>query len=280
LRGLARGRLFAWGAVVIVVLVVAVVIVVGETAGRSPDTKVATSVRYTARPVPASILRAVTRVPASAYDRVGLADAVVVPSVLAKATPLAFTGKPGVFVLDGEFCPFCAAERWAVVTSLARFGTFSGLETMQSSPVDVDPRTQTFDFSTTTFKSPYISAKLLEMYGQDRLTGRHRVIHEPSASEAALLRRYDESASIPFFDVGNKVVLSGSGFTPKFLSGLSRKTIAADLSDPSNPVTKLVLGASNYLSAGICAIDGGQPAPVCESDGVRAAAAALQRRHG
>ena len=142
LRGLARGRLFAWGAVVIVVLVVAVVIVVGETAGRSPDTKVATSVRYTARPVPASILRAVTRVPASAYDRVGLADAVVVPSVLAKATPLAFTGKPGVFVLDGEFCPFCAAERWAVVTSLARFGTFSGLETMQSSPVDVDPRTQ------------------------------------------------------------------------------------------------------------------------------------------
>lgn len=276
-RGTARSRtgLFAWSAVGLVVLVVLVVVLVGQTAGKSPASSTAGDARYTPAPVPASILREVTHVPTSAYDAVGSVGAVSAPSVLATRPALAFTGKPGVFVLDGEFCPFCAAERWAVITSLSRFGTFTGLKTMQSSPADTDPKTQTFEFATTTYSSPYISVKLLEMYGQDRPTGRHPVIEKPTKAEARLVKRYDATSSIPFFDAGNRVVLSGASFSPKFLAGLSRATIAAGLSHPSNPVTQLVLGASNDLTAGICAIDGGEPGTVCSSAGVLAAAATL-----
>jgi hypothetical protein len=67
-----------------------------------------------------------------------------------------------------------------------------------------------------------------------------------------------------------------TSFTPGILQGLSRATIAAGLAHPSDPVTKLILGVSNYLSAGICSIDGGKPGAVCSSSGVRAAAKVLK----
>lgn len=266
-----RTGLFTWGAIALVVVVVVVVAALSQTGVSSTG-----GAAFTPRPVPARILHGVTAIPPSAYDAVGLSAAVTPPSVRRGQPALTFTGKPGVFVLDGEFCPFCAAERWAVVASLARFGTFSGLKTMQSSPADSYPKTQTFEFATTRYSSPYISARLLEMYGQARPTGARPVIRAPTTSEAALIARYDSasatsSGTVPFFDIGNLVFLTGSSFSPGVLAGLSRAMIAATLAHPSNPLAKLILGASNYISAGICSIDGGKPASVCASRGVRAA---------
>ncbi len=275
-----RGPLFTWGSVVIVIAVLSVIVVVSQTSGKIPASKML----YTPRPVPASILHEITHVPSSSYNAVstGLSE-ITPPAVLRSQPALVLSGKPGLFGVFGEFCPFCAAERWSVITSLSRFGTFTGIKTMQSSPIDTDPRTQTFEFATATYSSPYVSAALLEMFGQDKPTGTHPVIHSPTKVEEQLIERYDASSStssgtIPFFDVGNTVIFSGASFTPAFLKGLSRATIAAGLSDPSDPLTELILGASNYLSAGICSIDGGKPAAVCSSSGVRTAAKRLKLR--
>src|SRR5260370_29484940 len=35
------------------------------------------------------------------------------------------TGKPEFLYIGAEYCPFCAAQRWAMVVALSRFGTFS-----------------------------------------------------------------------------------------------------------------------------------------------------------
>ena len=263
--------LFTWGAIALVVIVVMVVVVVG----RSAKTTSSTSFSYLPRPVPASLLGEITHLSAASYDAVGISGGVTAPTVLHTLPLLEFTGKPGVFVLDGEFCPYCAAERWAVITSLSRFGSFAGLKTMQSSPIDVHPRTQTFEFATTTYTSEFITAKLLEMYGQDKPTRRRPVLRMPSKVEAELMKKYDPDSSLPFFDAGNEVIFSGSSYTPGVLSGLSRATIAADLSHPASPVARLILGASNYLTAGICDVDGEKPDAVCSSSGVKAAATAL-----
>lgn len=276
----SRTPLFTWGSVALALVVVIVVVVVSRTDGETPASKV----HYTPEPVPASIVREITHVPASSYDAVGAGlPQITTPSVVSTQPALVLSGKPGLFGLFGEFCPFCAAERWSVITSLARFGTFTGIKTMQSSPVDTDPRTQTFEFATATYSSPYVSAALLEMFGQDKPTGTHPVIHDPSKLEEHLIEKYDtgstSSGTIPFFDVGNKVIFSGASYTPAVLKGLSRATIAADLSHPTNPVTELVLGTSNYLSAGICSIDGDEPGAVCTSAGVRAAAKKLDLGH-
>jgi hypothetical protein len=37
------------------------------------------------------------------------------------------TGKSLVFFMGAGFCPFCAAERWAIVEALKNFGTWEGL---------------------------------------------------------------------------------------------------------------------------------------------------------
>jgi hypothetical protein len=276
-RGRSRARLYTWSAIALVLVIVGVVVGLSQTS--STTTK---GIYYPPEPVSATVLHEITHVPPSAYNAVGtgIPGLVYPPTVKKGQKLLTFDGKPGVFAMLGEFCPYCAAERWAIITSLSRFGTFSGLKTMQSSPIDVYPKTQTFTFRTATYTSPYVSAKLVEVYGQDKATGTHPVINRPTKQEDALIRRYDvggttRSGTIPFSDWGNKVVFSGASFNPNPLQGLSRTTIAASLRNPKNPVTKLILGASNYMSAAVCSIDGGKPGAVCTSSGVKAAAKAL-----
>ena len=273
----SRTRLFTWGAIVLVLVVVGVIVGVSQTSSTSSK-----GVFYPPKPVSATVLHEITHVPTSAYNAAGtgISGLVYPPTVKKGQKPLVIDGKPGIFAMLGEFCPYCAAERWAIITSLSRFGTFSGLKTMQSSPVDVYPKTQTFTFRTAKYTSPYVAATLLEVYGQDKATGTHPVINKPTKQEVALIKRYDvggttRSGTIPFSDWGNKVIFSGASYNPNPLQGLSRTTIAASLKDPKNPVTKLILGASNYMSAAVCSIDGGKPGAVCASAGVKAAAKAL-----
>ena len=54
------------------------------------------------------------------------------PTTIANAPSLTLNGKPEVLYIGAEYCPFCAAERWAMIVALSRFGTFSGLATTRS----------------------------------------------------------------------------------------------------------------------------------------------------
>ncbi len=261
------------------VVIVAVIVAVSQTS--STTTK---GLHYKPKPVPAAVLAEITHVPASSFDAVGAGTgyAITPPKVDSSQKLLTTGGKPEVFGIFGEFCPFCAAERWAIITALSRFGTFTGLKTMQSSPVDSYPRTQTFEFHTATYASPYITAKLVELYGQDKVTLTHPRINTLTKEETHLGVKYDDGTgpkqlySIPFTDWGNKVLFTSSSYDPQVLQGLSRSTIAAGLKTPSNPVTQLILGTANYMSAAVCYIDGGKPGSVCTSSGVQAAAKALK----
>ena len=73
-----------------------------------------------------------TSVPASTLDTVGAGSGVTAPPEIKGGTPLTSGGKPEVLYMGAEYCPFCAAERWAMVVALSRFGTFSGLSTVHS----------------------------------------------------------------------------------------------------------------------------------------------------
>ncbi len=261
------------------------VVIVGVIVGVSQSSSVTTKhLIYKPRPVPATVLSEVTDVPASTFDAVGtgLAGHIRLPTVLTSAKKLVIDGKPAVFGVFGEFCPFCAAERWAIITALSRFGKFTGLMTMESSPLDVYPRTKTFEFRTATYTSTYITARLVEFYGQDRATGTHPVINTMTKQETDLAVKYDggnaaaKSYTVPFSDWGNKVIFQTASYTPQILQTLSRTTIAAGLKDPNDDVTKLILGTANYMSAAVCSMDGGKPGSVCTSSGVKAAAKALK----
>lgn len=273
--------LLTWGLVALVLIVVIVLVVVKLT-----GTSGTSSGAYVAGPVPASIEQQVTKVPASVYDTIGVSSptvAVSPPHQIKGQPPLTFDGKPGVFYVGGEFCPFCAAERWAMVTSFSRFGTLTGLQTMESSSTDVYPSTQTFTFAQAHYASPYISLVTKELYSnQKNAAGTGYVILQPlSPSETALLKKYDtskytggsttSSGSIPFIDIGDKFIVSGASYSPAILQGLTRAQIAAGLTTTNDAATKAIIATSNYISASICASDGQTPASICTSKGVKAA---------
>ncbi len=95
-------------------------------------------------PVPASVLSQVTGVSQTTFDKVGKGT-IGDPFKAAQGNPpvnKATAGLPIVFYAGGEYCPYCAAERWSMVMALSRFGTFSNLTLMQSSSTDSLPQHQ------------------------------------------------------------------------------------------------------------------------------------------
>jgi hypothetical protein len=58
-----------------------------------------------------------------------------------------------IFSLTGEGCPFCAYELWPLLIALSRFGTFKGLENIQSGTSGVPSLSGIQSFTTFVNKS-------------------------------------------------------------------------------------------------------------------------------
>ncbi|MDA8343577.1 MAG: DUF929 family protein [Actinomycetota bacterium] len=292
-RGVS-GAVMAWGAVALVVVVVAVLVIVKVTGGSTTTTgNGAGPIPVTA--APASVVHDVTSIPTSVYNTVGITapgSAGLNPPFALKGQPALSLGghAPAILYYGAEYCPFCAATRWAVIAALSRFGTWSGLQITGSSPTDVYPDTRTFTFRSATYSSRYISFQSAEactnIAGPASLgCNGYTVLQTPNKQEQAVLNKYalppldpynTQGISFPYLDINNKVILSGTAYTPQILAGLTWQQIASVLSDPTNTVTQAIVAAANYLSAGICASTGQQPANVCTSAGVKAATKALK----
>ena len=228
----------------------------------------------------AAIIGQVTSVPASALNAVGDGGGIVTAKPIAvSGAPLASNGKPEMFYLGSEFCPFCAAERWAMIVALGRFGTFSGLATIRSAAADGAgdpepyPDTATWTFAKASYSSPYLAFTPVENLTNipDPSTGGYTTLETPTAAQQALVAKYDappyvpsaDSGAIPFIDFGNKYAIFGASYSPQVLAGLSWSQIAADLSNPDSAVANGIDGTANYLTAAICAMTGNQPASAC-----------------
>jgi hypothetical protein len=272
--------LVTWVFVILILLIVVVLLVVKITRGST------TVVPPPVAPASSGVVKAVTSIPISVFDAVGAPQAPDPGEAVLSGQPALSIGeRPAVVYVGAEFCPYCAAERWALVAALGRFGTFSRLGATTSSNAEVFPGTPTFTFDGTVYRSRYVTFAAVEEYGarpSATAPAGFPKLRDPSPVEWALLKRYDTepfvpgTGTFPFVDVDNRLVVSGSGigFSPGVLQG-SMTQISADLSQPSKSDTQAVLGAANKLSAAICAATGGKPEAVCDSPGVRAGASRL-----
>ncbi|HUY22886.1 MAG TPA: DUF929 family protein [Acidimicrobiales bacterium] len=265
----------AIGAVVLVVVVLVIVKVSGpSTAVTSHDHAPAVT------PASAAVVAALTGIPVSEMDAVGLPPSVTAPTVDSSQPPLVLHGKPGAIYIGGEFCPNCASERWAVIAAFAKFGSFRGLKETTSSPWDGTPFA-TFSFTGATYSSTLVTFEPVEYEGNDTNgLGTRKVIHSLTTVQSQLWTAYSDRFSggregFPFVDIGNRALVIGRSYDPSVLTGLSQKEIAARLSHPSDPVTQGVVGATTYLTAAICSMTGRQPAAVCSATAVTAAAQAM-----
>ena len=206
------------------------------------------------------VVSMMTSLPASELDKVGQGTATNPIKPVSGTKLTGSTGKPEVFYLGAEYCPFCAAERWPLIIALSRFGTFTGLQTTTSSSTDVYPNTVTFTFRNATYQSQYIDFRAVETLDRDQ-----KPLQSPSASEQQLVNQYDTSGSIPFVDFANQYAFSGATYSPDVISGMSWQAVAGALQQPDSTQAKAILGSANLITASICKITGDQPASVCSS---------------
>jgi thiol-disulfide isomerase/thioredoxin len=229
-----------------------------------------------------ALVNTTTSVPASTLDAVGSGGGAVTNlPIKINGTALAADGKPEMLYMGAEYCPYCAAERWAMIVALSRFGTFSGLATTHSAATDGAgssepyPNTPTWTFANAKYSSPYLTFTPVELNTNipDPSSGFYTTLQKPTAAQQALITKYDtqpyipasaEPGAIPFIYFGGKYMIAGtSPAMNQALTGLDWNQIAADLHNPSSPVAKAEDGTANYITAAICKMTGNQPASAC-----------------
>ena len=179
------------------------------------------------------------------------------------APPLMYNGKPEILYVGAEFCPYCAASRWAMILALMRFGNFTGIKYSASSSTDVYPNTPTFSFVNSTFTSSYLSFNAFET---ETRTGQPLMSLDPISEN--VFTKYGNA--IPFADFGNMYIESGSITVPNIYQNLQWGTIISDLSLPATQVSQATVGSANIYTAEICAAIN-NTAPVCSQEYVKAA---------
>ncbi len=210
--------------------------------------------------VSASIARSVANVDPAVISAVGTGGIKV--SMQGISDPyLSLNGKPEVLFVGGEFCPWCAAERWCLVNALGRFGTFTGLRYMRSADFDGD--LATFTFHGARYSSNYVSFVAVEVFDRDQ-----NHLDAVTGAEQRLWNKYLDG-SVPFLYLAGRYWQSDMGFQDTVISGESQAQIAEGLKDSANAATEAIIGNANYLTATICKLTFSQPASACNSPAIR-----------
>lgn len=273
----------------LVIVIVAALVIIKVATGGTPSTTNSSVFQ----PTSVAMASELTTIPESIFNTVGTNSPVapVTPPIVLKGQPelLATDASgqkvPEILYMGAEYCPFCAAQRWATIIALSRFGTWKGLGNMTSSSIDYAPNTPTFTFLKAKFSSKYLVFKSVEEFTNVYKASLqfYTPLQAPTAAETALLDKYDEpkyvpgmtvteEKSIPFITLENKFLISGASYAPLTLADQTRSEIAAGLSNATSPVTQAIIASANYQTAAICTLTGQQPTNVCTSSGVKAAA--------
>ncbi len=263
-------------ATLIAVLVIAGVVAIAV--GMSKNKEIPDPSSTTGGASAAQVVSRLTSVPISGFDAVGVGSAgdTAKPKKLDGATEIKVDGKPKVLYVGAEYCPYCAMERWALVSALARFGTFEGLELTKSPAEPSIAEVPTVTFKNAKFTSDVLAATLVET--QD---ARGNALMTLAPEDDALFKKYDAppyqqgSGSIPFVLYGGLATDVGATFDSQLLQGKTAAEISNALADPKSEIAQAVLGSANMKTAYLCTLTGQKPANVCTSAGVKAAAAKL-----
>jgi hypothetical protein len=269
-----RRRVFvAGGATLAVVLVIAIIVGIGLATKHTGKTSKGTLVS-------AALMAKVTGVPAATSNAVGTGGAA--PLIPVKNKPLLTSGgKPEILYVGAEFCQYCGAERWALVQSLSRFGTFTNLHTWYAHELN-EP---TFTFYNSSYTSKYIDFQPAEIYSNTTQGSYYAPLQKLTAEQSKLFTTYDSPPYVtaagrdafPFVDFADQYVLSGASYSPEDITGAGTTQIqvADQLANPSTAAAKAVDGAANLITAAICKTTGNAPASVCTTPGTLAGAKAL-----
>ncbi len=170
-------------------------------------------------------------------------------------------GKLFVFFMGAEYCPYCAAERWAIVRSLQKFGQWDGLKQTISAARD-EPflNLPTYDFTKATYTSPHIEFVAREIKDRE-----FKPLQKLLKTEEKLLRKFNPKKEIPFLLIAGRFAQIGSGFTPKIFIGHTFRQTETELKKVESEIRKTIDDEANIISALLCT--SGLPPELCKEAG-------------
>jgi len=240
--------------IIVVVVVIAVSLVVGVYFALNNGSPYAKLVGKAVTPTDLGYLTGVSN---STLAAVGVPSGVISPATISGST-LTLNGKPEILYIGGDYCPYCAIERWSLIIALSRFGQFSGLTYMLSSSTDVNANSPTFSFSNATYTSSRIAFVGVEEYGSDPTV----VVQPLTTTQQSLISQYDtcsangQSGGIPFIDIANKYAINCGAQSVLDISNKNWTDITTVLDTPGNNIAQLIDGAANTLISAICNVTG------------------------
>ncbi len=169
------------------------------------------------------------------------------------------------------YCPYCAAQNWALIVALSRFGSFSGLSTVRTHHYDNTPPIDGWMFYGSSFTSKYLTFVPVETDSNTLVSARansadkksYRPLQRLTSAQQAVFSKYDATRAVPFLDFANKAVVTGSDLDPSAIAGKTWSQIASTLRDPGNSTAEAILSAANLLTAQICYLTENRPAAAC-----------------
>ena len=185
--------------------------------------------------------------------------------------PLTEAGKPEVLYVATGYCPYCAAENWALIVALSRFGQFTGLTTSRSPQFEDVPPIDTWTFYGSSYTSPYLafvpvetrSNVLVSPKANKEDAASYRVLQHLTGAEQAVFDKYDNQRSTPFVDFADQAVQTGSGILADLVANNTWEQLAADLRHPETLEGATLLNEADTLTAELCSLTGGRPAAAC-----------------
>jgi hypothetical protein len=260
---------WAWGGgltgLVAIVIVVFVILSTG-----SPGSTAANPL------MPLSIVNEVTNVSPTVSSTVGAGSLsnpfAAVPSSTSRVT--SSDGKPTVFYIGTDYCPYCAFERWSLVVALSRFGSFSGLH--QTTSGSSEAISSLNDINSFSFYGSSYSSQYLSFLGVESSDRAGNALQTPTATEAAVADQLT-GGSVPLIDIGSRYYAAGdpsltgtpegshAQYAPQLLSGMTWQQIADSLSNAESAQAQAIIGNANWLTAAFCKITTNSPISVCSS---------------
>jgi hypothetical protein len=244
----------AAGGTALVVILVGVLAAVGLSSGgaaAAPRT-----------PVPPATAQALTSVPVGSLVGASSQVSALPPATRLTGAALTAGQKPQVLYIGAEFCPACAAQRWAMVVALSQFGTFKNLQQTRSAVQDGD--IPTLSFYGSTYSSPYLTFTPVETTTNQPQGNYYRPLEAPTAAQQALWSSASGgSLTFPFLDMGGQYLLNTSQVPPAMLQGHSFDQIASSVGNNHTAIGASIDAAAASMVKYLCDLTGNKPAATC-----------------
>ena len=155
--------------------------------------------------------------------------------------------KINIVSVSGEFCPYCAVDRWVLVMALSKYGTFSNLQTIYSDESNIP----TYTFHGASYTSSKINFQPCEVLGNtyNPNTQSYNKLDEMNPLQSSLMNKYNSGGSIPFFCIGGQIYRVGAGTSININSftGQTVSQVQSQINTQSGTLYSQIKTESDYL---------------------------------